>query len=77
MDPIPGKITKVTPGNDATLLEVTMDGRRPLGWKVPNLTFARLGYSVGSPVRLTIDACGNLQEVRPPLRSSEVRPFRI
>ena len=35
MDPIPGKITKVTPGNDATLLEVTMDGRRPLGWKVP------------------------------------------
>jgi hypothetical protein len=60
-----GAVTKVTQGRDATQVEVTMAGRKPLVWTVPNIMFARLGYTVGSAVRLNIDACGNLRGVSP------------
>lgn len=75
--PIPGKLTKITKGGDATLVEVTIEGAKPLVWKVPNMMFDRLGYSLGSEVRVTVDTHGNLQGVQPPLPSSTPRPFKI
>lgn len=76
MDPIPAKITKVTKGGDATLVELTIASAKPLVWTVPNMMFDRLGYAIGSNVRVTIDAHGNLQGVQPPLATSVLRPFK-
>ena len=61
-----GKVTKITQGRDATLVEVTMDGGKPMVWTVPNMMFARLGYAVGSAVGMNIDELGNLRGVSPP-----------
>lgn len=61
-----GKVTKITRGGDATVVEVTMDGGKPMDWTVPNMMFARLGYTVGSAVGINIDEFGNLRGVSPP-----------
>lgn len=41
------------------------------------MTFVRLGYEVGSDVRVTIDAHSNLQSVHPPHPESAHRPIKI
>lgn len=77
MDPVPGKVTKITKGGDATLVEVTIAGAKPLVWRVPNMMFDRLGYAVGSDVRVTVDAHSNLQGVHPPLPSPSRQPYKL
>lgn len=71
-----GHVSKITSGNDATTVEVTTTGRAPMNWKVPNAMFARLGYSLGSSVGLSLDVTGNLIGVsEPPARRPALRPF--
>lgn len=77
MDAIPAKVTNITKGGDATLVELTIANAKPLIWRVPNMTFDRLGYVLGSDVSVTIDAHGNLQRVQAPASPSAMRPIKM
>ena len=47
MNQAQGQVTKITQDRDATLVEVTMSGRKPMVWTVPDILFAPLDCTVG------------------------------